>query len=224
MLSLADLVAAGTIDVDMAAFLLASVSAGASFLIGARPGGAGKTTVMGALLGLLPPGMPIIHTHPSDILRRGLDPKGPKTCYVCHEIGRGRFFAYLWGKDVVDLLRMRQQGATIAANLHADDVAETIRQICSECGAPEESFLKIQILAFLRVGPEGQRRVSHLYWGAGSGHELLWRWEEGRFQRTDAPLPQGLRIEEAREAVEGLLTRGVRSLEKVRQALREAGW
>ena len=49
MLSVVDLIDAGTISVDLAAYSLAAISQGASFLVGAMPGGAGKTTVMGAL-------------------------------------------------------------------------------------------------------------------------------------------------------------------------------
>ena len=50
MLSVFDLLAAGTLDVDLTAYFLARISRGASFLVGANPGGAGKTTVMCALL------------------------------------------------------------------------------------------------------------------------------------------------------------------------------
>ena len=46
MLSLVDLIAAGTVDLPLAAYLAAAMRSGASLLLGARPGGAGKTTVM----------------------------------------------------------------------------------------------------------------------------------------------------------------------------------
>ena len=50
MLSIVDLIDAGTVDKSIAAYFLAVISKGKSFLVGAKPGGAGKTTVMGALL------------------------------------------------------------------------------------------------------------------------------------------------------------------------------
>ena len=50
MLSIVDLIDAGTVTRDLAAYSLAAISNGASFMVGAMPGGAGKTTVMGALL------------------------------------------------------------------------------------------------------------------------------------------------------------------------------
>ena len=46
MLSIVDLIQAGTISRDLAAYALAAIGNGASFLVGAMPGGAGKTTVM----------------------------------------------------------------------------------------------------------------------------------------------------------------------------------
>jgi Flp pilus assembly CpaF family ATPase len=54
MLSIRDLLDAGTLNEEMAAYLLAVISTGNSFLVGARPGGVGKTTVMAALLNFIP--------------------------------------------------------------------------------------------------------------------------------------------------------------------------
>jgi hypothetical protein len=54
MLSLVDLIEAGTVDLPLAAYLAAAMRCGASLLVGARPGAAGKTAVMGALLNFLP--------------------------------------------------------------------------------------------------------------------------------------------------------------------------
>ena len=58
-LSIVDLIGAGTIDTEMAASACRAMDNGASILTGARPGGAGKTTLMAALLGFLPPDVPI---------------------------------------------------------------------------------------------------------------------------------------------------------------------
>ena len=54
MLSIVDLLEAGTLSPALAAYLLAAISRGASFMVGALPGSAGKTTVMGALLNFVP--------------------------------------------------------------------------------------------------------------------------------------------------------------------------
>ncbi len=54
ILSIVDLIKAKTISTEAAAFCRAALKAGCSFFTGAVPGGAGKTTLMAALLGMLP--------------------------------------------------------------------------------------------------------------------------------------------------------------------------
>ena len=56
MLSIVDLIQAGTMSVKMAAYAMRAMHQGASLLTAARPGGAGKTTLMAAILNFLPPG------------------------------------------------------------------------------------------------------------------------------------------------------------------------
>ncbi|TFG69855.1 MAG: hypothetical protein E4H27_06720, partial [Anaerolineales bacterium] len=59
MLSLVDLVDAGSVNIAMAGYLAAMMQEGASLLVGAKPGGAGKTAVMCACLNFLPATMEI---------------------------------------------------------------------------------------------------------------------------------------------------------------------
>ena len=67
-LSIVDLIRAGTISVPMAACAMRAVHEGASILTGARPGGAGKTTLMAALLSFLPPGEEIVTVDEPEVL------------------------------------------------------------------------------------------------------------------------------------------------------------
>jgi pilus assembly protein CpaF len=60
MLSLLDLVESNTVDLPVASLLAGAVASGASLLTAARPGNAGKTTVLAALLSFLPPGRRIV--------------------------------------------------------------------------------------------------------------------------------------------------------------------
>jgi type IV secretory pathway ATPase VirB11/archaellum biosynthesis ATPase len=59
-LSIVDLIQAGTLTVEMAACAMRAMHEGASLLTGARPGGAGKTTLMAAILNFLPPQVALI--------------------------------------------------------------------------------------------------------------------------------------------------------------------
>ncbi|PIQ44878.1 MAG: hypothetical protein COW04_10645, partial [Deltaproteobacteria bacterium CG12_big_fil_rev_8_21_14_0_65_43_10] len=57
-LSVLDLIERETFDLELAAWLMSRVARGASFIVGANPGGVGKSTIMRALLGLAPGGLP----------------------------------------------------------------------------------------------------------------------------------------------------------------------
>jgi len=59
-LTIVDLIRDGTLSVPMAACALRAIEQGASLLTAARPGGAGKTTLMASILHLLPPGVRIV--------------------------------------------------------------------------------------------------------------------------------------------------------------------
>nr|MDO8116264.1 hypothetical protein [Candidatus Sigynarchaeota archaeon] len=122
MLSVIDLVERGTIDAGIAAYCIIAVYHGASFLCCALPGGAGKTALMGALLGLVPRSETISTvTSANDIpsIRKALDIAKP-TCLVVHEIGKGSWFGYLWGPPVLDYIKLKDRGARLATNIHAD--------------------------------------------------------------------------------------------------------
>ena len=89
MLSIVDLIEAGTITRELAAYSLATIGAGASFMVGALPGGAGKTTVMGALLNLVPRDVPLVAADSDEVFETGLRDRVQRRCYICHEIGAG---------------------------------------------------------------------------------------------------------------------------------------
>jgi energy-coupling factor transporter ATP-binding protein EcfA2 len=101
MLSIVDLIQAGTINVEMAAYAMRAMAEGASLLTAARPGGAGKTTLMAAILGLLPPDVPLVTVDTSRIIHDGLQRSATEpACYLAHEIGSGDWYGYIWGQDV----------------------------------------------------------------------------------------------------------------------------
>ena len=96
MLSIFDLLEAETLDLDLAAYLMARISRGASFMVGAVPGGAGKTTVMCALLNFVPADVQLAAATPEAVQRAANREMSRRTCFVCHEIGSGSYYAYLW--------------------------------------------------------------------------------------------------------------------------------
>lgn len=224
MLSVVDLIEDGTLDAPSAGLLLGFVAAGASFLTAAGPGGVGKSTLLAVLLSFLPPGERICTVvHP----RGAREPDRP-TCWLCHEIGAGHWFGYLWGEAAAAFLALHDRGR-IAGTLHADTDEEIAAQLLGpEVGAREEDLAAVDLLlAMVRVG--GKRRVSAVYESRGGGSAefrpvVEWDRVTDRFgmrpsehlsrlrQRAPGPVPE---VERATEFVEGLVAGNVRYLEDV---------
>ncbi len=160
MLSIVDLVRARTVELPLAAYLLKEISFGRSFVVGANPGGAGKTTVMCALLNFVPPGARLVPADSRERIRETI----PGEWLVCHEIGRGPYYAYLWGEAVSELFRAPRRGVPLATNLHADALDEARAALVGSCGVEEEDFERPLYLFLSLVGRK--RRVEHVREGS----------------------------------------------------------
>jgi hypothetical protein len=227
MLTLPDLLQAGTMDLPMAGYLLAAVSAGQSFMIGCLPGGGGKTTVMGALLNVTPADVELNPADSMATLTEGLHHPEPRRCYIGHEIGAGRYYAYLWGAEARAFFQLTRTGHIVATNLHADTLEQARAQLCAENGVDDRDLERVGLKLFLHVGSgwgERRRRVMAVHESApGEGHRLLFRWET----ETDRFVREGSSrlVSEAREAKSRELLfeltqrRGPCTLEVVRHAM-----
>lgn len=179
MLSVFDLLDRGTLDIELARFALYWISQGSSFLVGANPGGAGKTTVMGALLNFVPPDVPLIPATEQAVIQGIKEGAHTKKCYICHEIGAGHWFAYLWGSALRNYFSLLDFGHILATNLHADDIHEAYDQICTENGVPERYFHRINLMFYLRILPGYKRRIEKVYFSRGdTPHRLVYDAEE----------------------------------------------
>lgn len=224
MLTILDLLEAGTLDRQMASYLLAAVSRGSNFLVGARPGGAGKTAVMAALLNFIPD-LEIIPADGSRTIEKGLLDH-ERRCYVAHEIGHGRWYAYVWGDDLVNFLRLAGRHM-IASNIHADDPGE----ILDTPGFNEGNIQVFDLLIFLRVQrhlASVKRRISAIHEKVdGRGLEafkLIHAWDDRRdVFRPSAPSANVTQdqIEEAEGAIREITTRGLRDVGEVRSYILE---
>jgi hypothetical protein len=227
MLTLPDLLQAGTLDLPMAGYLMAAVSAGRSFMIGCVPGGGGKTTVMGALLNVTPADVELQAADSMGTLTGGLQQAEPRRCYIGHEIGAGRYFAYLWDAEARAFFQLTRAGHIVATNLHADTLEEARTQLCAENGVDERDFERVHLKLFLHVGSgwgERRRRVMALHESTpGEGHRLLFRWdpETDRFVREGpSRLVSEVREAQCRERLFELSQRrGPCTLEIVRRAV-----
>jgi len=193
MLSVFDLLSAGTLDLDLAAYLMARISRGASFMVGAVPGGAGKTTVMCALLNLVPADVCLVAATPEAVFRAAQPTISSRVCYICHEIGSGPYYAYLWSDALRAYCGLFERGHMLATNLHADNADEARDQVCGTNGVPAQYFRRFELLVFLRVEGgyfDARRSIDLVYSSNGSSdHELVFTSRAGLKEdilRTDA--------------------------------------
>ena len=176
MLSVFDLLAAKTLDLDLAAYLMARISRGASFMVGSVPGGAGKTTVMCALLNFVPADVPLIAATPQEVYKASKAATSSRACYICHEIGSGSYFAYLWSDALRAYCRLSEHGHILATNLHADDLDEAKDPVCGDNDVRREHFNRFELLIFLSIEgsyPETHRRIDKVYSSDGSSDHVL---------------------------------------------------
>jgi energy-coupling factor transporter ATP-binding protein EcfA2 len=162
MLSIIDLISRGTVDINLAARLLARIHDGASFLCCALQGGVGKTTLMGALLGLLPPREEIVTVASESEIgtMQQLARDGKQRCLVVHEIGSGSWYGYLWGKPVLEYIALKSATTRIVSNIHADELEEVEAQVRS-FGGTSMDVLAFDLILFVALGKGsigGERR------------------------------------------------------------------
>jgi len=228
MLSIVDLIDAGTVTVELAGYLLASIGKGSSFMVGALPGGAGKTTVMGALLNFVPADVELVPADGDEGVRRASSDRSSRRCYICHEIGAGFYYAYLWGAVLTDLFGLPSSGHLVATNLHADTLEQARDQICVDNPVPVDVFDRFGLMLFLHVrGRWGaaERRIAAAYEPAPSGPPRL-VYGMDRDGRIEPAEPSCLVTAEeagrATDRIDALLASGARTIEQVRQFVVDA--
>lgn len=191
--SLIDLIDGGTADLDLAAFLVAKVAAGASYITGSGPGGIGKTTTMHSLLSFVPAGRPFFTALPGKVADIGQAP----AVAISNELSDHPPPTYLWGDDLRAFLALADQGHILVANVHADDLDEIHGQIVGDNAVPESQFRAVNLLIFIcleggnpperRIRDNTTRRiVDKVYYSDGSHkHRLIYRPDTGL--TADAP-------------------------------------
>ena len=201
-LSIIDLINDSTLSVDMAAYALYSMANGASFLTAARPGNAGKTTLMACILTFLPPGVRIVTTSNPSIVNQAqslISQEGTENlCFLCHEIGSGHWYGYLWGHYVGQLLHLMDKGYRVASCIHADTLPELQDILISrELGVSEDDFARLNMILFMKLerGLIGyRRRVATFYEDDSEAreHKLLFSWdpESDSFNQHGRPTGQ----------------------------------
>ncbi|MHC5034012.1 MAG: hypothetical protein ACYTFZ_03145 [Planctomycetota bacterium] len=238
-LSIVDLIDDGTITLAMAALCWMVIEQGASFITGAVPGGAGKTTLMGALLSFLPVGERIITVGSRNVLDAAAGAAAPEpVTLLAHEIGSGRWYGYVWGRDAADFFGLSGRGIRCVSCLHADTPEEAGGILCS-LGVAQPDLQRISLQLYMSVsGSWGRirRRVSGLYCALDGRLRRVFEWQpdadrflpvvgQGEVAQSLAaewgasPAEVERRFGDCQEALERLLEKGVRELAEVRHGV-----
>jgi hypothetical protein len=227
MLSLVDLIKAGTMDLPLAAYLAAAMRSGVSLLVGARPGAAGKTTVMCALLNFLPDRTAIRPVDSRAVLAAARhDAEPARVCYLAHEISPASYYAYIWGDEARAFFALTGGGYSVACNLHADTLEETRSQLCRESGVAPAHLDAVNLKVYLEVQRTGgwnmRRWVGAVYESDGTQDRLSWiRDAGGAFARQyrKSMLTTDSQEEQYAQFLAALLREDKCRIETVRRAL-----
>ena len=212
-LSVAELIAAGSMSAELAALLWVALERRASILVAAGPNGAGKTVTLTALLDFLPPTVTRIHLDgmaEDFAFAAGADPSN--TYLLCNEIS-DHLPLYLWGRRVRRLFDLLPLGFALGATLHADSVAETLDFLrAPPLSIPDPLLARVPLVATLalrRRGGEVIRRVATLHVLAeGAGrveYAPLAAWDPGADRHAvfldERAVPLAARLDMAPDAL-----------------------
>lgn len=225
-LTILDLVANKTLSSRVAAALWAAIDARLSFIVTAVPRFAGKSTLMNAMLGLLPADVPVHRLDGSreQMLRLKLEASGG--FLVAAEISQAPVPDYIWGEPVRELFETLSAGYSLASALHAPDVPGTFDVLCRENGVGDEAASRLGlVLHLLRFGDDPDsfwRRLAevseiHGVSGGQPNAHVLFRWQERDDTFEDVEPARLLKIDS------GELDRRARAIEDcVRSGRRDA--
>jgi hypothetical protein len=225
MLSLVDLLNDDSVNLSLAGYLAAVMREGISLLVGANPGGAGKTTVMCALLNFIPDDVRLEAVENRQVLSRATQKTPGGVCYLAHEISPATYYyAYIWGRDVQTFFRLAADGHLIASNLHADTLDETRVQLCDENSVDPGYLARVSLKVYLGTERNGwamRRWIHRVYEHDGESDRLLW---EGRrpgdfVQHRESSLVSSTAVRRYTDFVANLRAQDVRRLVDVRRAL-----
>lgn len=199
-LTLADLVANGTMSPEIAVTLRDTAQGRHSFLVVAIPRLAGKSTVMAAMLAHAPVGAPVKTVGDDGVDIDALAAVGTGGYLVVPEISEYPVTAgYIWGAQVRRVLARIGEDVALAAALHAPGAAEAIEVVCRGNGVPDEQAARIALVVYIRsLGTDWRRPTGRR---VATVHEivsvrdrrpetrLLHRWNElsDRFENVSEP-------------------------------------
>ena len=163
-LSVAQLIALGSLDAQTAALLWLLIERHQSLIVSGPTDptpGIGKTTTLNALLGFLPPGTTLVYTtgmYEDFAFRDEVTPA--TTCVLANEVS-DHLHIYMWGGVARELLRLPGEGYAIATSCHADAVRDVLSMLRRDLRVPAETVRTLGVVVNIgivgRVWPPRRR-------------------------------------------------------------------
>ena len=230
-LSVVDLIEKDLLTLTKAAWLVSRVEEGSSWLVGAIPSHAGKTTLMSALLVFLP-AQEQVTVADADQAWKSCMHNG---CVIAEEISDHGHGQYLWGDNIRQFTSIPACGGRIASTIHATTLKQVREQVARQGVAAEDAADKDAVAAFgmfipieveympdapehSSIFPGSQERGRHRRPILSRTVELIHYHDGGEWHTID----REVRLTRKQEAVSGFLRScldaEIRSCEVLRQA------
>ena len=149
-MSVTELVAEGDLDPRTAAIAWLVLAGHGSVLVAAEQPHSGKTTLLTALLDLLPERFERVYLRGGAETFEFLGRARPSnTVLLANELS-SHLPVYLWGTKAVRAFRAIRDGYAFASTLHADSSAESIAQL-RELGVEASDIARIDLLIVMRA-------------------------------------------------------------------------
>ncbi len=238
-MSITQILRAETMPVRVAAILSLAMERGAPMILAADPPGAGKTTILTALLAFAPPDASVYFTRGwgETFKLPPRTPDDPPTYILVNEIS-DHLPVYSWGPYVRRELELAGEGYSLMSTMHSETVDGVIEQLTEECDVPASNVGHIALVVPMFVGMNAGRRVRRVsevavlepLGGAYDRHSIA-RWDPAsdtyevlntpaqmnalarRFGMEDEDLIQALGKRE--QLIEALLRDGVMAIDEV---------
>jgi hypothetical protein len=159
-LSIVQIMQAGTLPPRLAATFWLGFEHGASFIFAADPPGAGKTTILTALLAFAPAEMRAYFTRGWGETFDLPPPDDDYPTYLMVNEMSDHLPVYSWGPYVARVFELLGEGYSLCTTMHADDVEGVIDQLQNDAGVPSEHLSRLTFVVPLAISrsSEGTRR------------------------------------------------------------------
>jgi type IV secretory pathway ATPase VirB11/archaellum biosynthesis ATPase len=167
-------------------------------ILAADPPGAGKTTILTALLAFAKPDASVYFTRGwGETFRLPPPPAANEApIYLMVNEMSDHLPVYSWGPYVQRAFELAAEGYTLMSTMHADDVAGVVEQLTDECDVDPKLIGHLAFVVPMFVGANNGRRVRRIDEIAvleplGSSHDshsiVRWRRDEDAFDVLSTP-------------------------------------